>query len=141
LKKSSNFNDAKKLWDKAQATKEIGSKDFEATMKTLPWIILDISIANKEAVYAKMMVKEACTVASNPEDYADAKRLWDKYFDEHNKEVASERTAPAGVRQYTGWRLFQESVSRKDFEYASKLYEWLVDNYTWQRNTRHEAIK
>lgn len=40
-------------------------------------------------------MKEACTVASNPEDHADVKRFWDKSFGEYNKEVALERTAPA----------------------------------------------
>jgi len=141
VKKSKDVERAKKLWDKIQVAKANGDKGLETTLKALPWIILDISIANKEGEYAKLMVKEACAVESNPEDYADAKKLWDKFLLEYDKEEFDEFTPPGGAEQYIGWRLFSESLDREDYEYAQKVYTWLDQNYSRFRDDKYPPIK
>ena len=139
LKKSRDFNEAKRLWDKTQTAKVNGDDTFEAPAAAIPWIILDISIANEEVAYAKMMVQEACADLSTLEDYTDAKRLWGKFLDAYSKESYAD--IPSGAEQYIGWRLLDESLDRKDFEYAPTLYGWLSNNYTFNRSVGHEDIK
>ena len=85
------------------------------------------------------MVQEACADLSTLEDYTDAKRLWGKFLDAYSKESYAD--IPSGAEQYIGWRLLDESLDRKDFEYAPTLYGWLSNNYTFNRSVGHEDIK
>ena len=103
--------------------------------------MLDICIAIEEVEYAKLMVKEAFTVESTPKDYADAKKLWNKFLQEYNKEEFDLEIPPSGPEQYIGWRLFSESLDREDYEYAQKVYMWLDKNYCRQLMGDYPAIK
>jgi len=141
VKKSKDLEQAKKLWDKIQVAKENEDKGLETTLQAIPWIILDISIVNKEGEYAKLMVKEACAVESTPKDYADAKKLWDKFLLEYNKEEFDDEIPPGGPEQYIGWRLFSESLDREDYKYAQKVFTWLDQNYPRFRSDSYPPIK
>ena len=141
VKKSKDIEEVKKLWSKIQVTKANGDKHLGVTLKEIPWVMLDICIAIEEVEYAKLMVKEAFTVESTPKDYADAKKLWNKFLQEYNKEEFDLEIPPSGPEQYIGWRLFSESLDREDYEYAQKVYMWLDKNYCRQLMGDYPAIK